>query len=154
VNVFFFVFAYLQANDDSPQEYTEMMIHIPFFNTVLSMGDFLIARKTFGQCNVCLVKGITDQNQVQVTWWVTLDELKYNGTVVAIPSLPMDIYSNLVKCRVKEVVEDCASIDTINVSEIIDVAFVFHANTLEKEYVNCAGMSRSFFTHYQLINGG
>jgi len=87
-------------------------------------------------------------------WWLTLDELYCNGTVVAIPSLPLDVCSNLVKSRVKEVVEDCASIDTINVGDIIDVAFVFHANTLEKEYVNCAGMSRVFFTCYQLINGG
>jgi hypothetical protein len=44
--------------------------------------------------------------------------------------------------------------ETINVCNIIDVAFVFHANTLEKEYVNCAGMSRVFYTRYQLINGG
>jgi hypothetical protein len=85
---------------------------------------------------------------------LTLDELSYNGTAVAIPSLPMDVYNSLVKCRVKEVVEDCASIDTINVGDIIDVAFVFHTSTLEKEYVNCAGMSRFFYTRYQLINGG
>jgi len=38
-----FFFRYLPANDDSPQEYTAMMIHIPLFNTVLSTGDFLLA---------------------------------------------------------------------------------------------------------------
>ncbi len=41
----------------------------------------------------------------------------------------------------------------IHVSSIIDVAFIFHANALEKEFVNCAGMSRLFYTHYRIING-
>jgi hypothetical protein len=113
-----------------------MVIHIPLFNTVVSIGDFLFARRTSVQSNVCLVKGIADCNQVLVKWWLTIDELN-----IAIPSLPLDKYKNLVKCRVKEVVEDCTTMETINVCNIIDVAFVFHANTLEKEYVNCAGMT-------------
>ncbi len=78
-----------------------IVIHIPLFNRVVSIGDFFFARRTSGQSNVCVVKGIADCNQVQVTWWLTSEELN-----IAIPSLPLDIYKDLVKCCVKEVVED------------------------------------------------
>jgi hypothetical protein len=31
---------------------------------------------------------------------------------------------------------------------VLDLAFVFHANILETQYLNCAGMVRVFFTRY------
>jgi hypothetical protein len=67
---------------------------IPLFNTVLSIRDFLFAHRTSGQSNVSVVKGIADCNRVEVTWLLTTDELNRNG--VAIPSLPLDVYNNLV----------------------------------------------------------
>jgi hypothetical protein len=83
-----------------------------------------------------------------------IEKLIRFGPVVAFPSLPLILYNNLVKCHLKEVVDDCAIIDNINVYDIIGVAFVFHANFLEKECVNCAGMPRGFYTCYKLICGG
>jgi hypothetical protein len=50
-------------------------------------------------------------------------------------------------------VEVCIAIGTIDICDNIDVTFVFHANTLEKKYVKCAGMSRVFYTCYQLMKG-
>ncbi len=37
----------------------------------------------------------------------------------------------------------------ISVHLVIDIAFIFHADVLEHELVNCAGMVRVFFTRYK-----
>jgi hypothetical protein len=39
--------------------------------------------------------------------------------------------------------------DVININDIVDIALVFHTDTLEKELINCAGMTQVYFTHYQ-----
>jgi hypothetical protein len=49
------------------------------------------------------------------------------------------------------VFEDCSSLVPISIYAIRDLAFVFHAVTLEKKLVNCAGMTRVFFTRYRLL---
>jgi hypothetical protein len=36
----------------------------------------------------------------------------------------------------------------------MDLAFVFHADMLEKQYVNCAGMTRVYFTRYHFHHDG
>ncbi len=54
----------------------------------------------------------------------------------------------------KEVVEDCSTYSVINIGNIQDVAFVFHAKALEKEYINCAGMTWGYYTHYHLCGNG
>jgi hypothetical protein len=50
-----------------------------------------------------------------------------------------------VKCRKNKVFDDCSTLAVINIFDIHDLAFVFHAFTLEKQVVNCAGMTRVFF---------
>jgi hypothetical protein len=54
----------------------------------------------------------------------------------------------VLKCRLTEVIEVRSSLTTIDVNAVIDIAFVFHSNTLEHEYPNCAGMHRVFYTRY------
>jgi hypothetical protein len=36
----------------------------------------------------------------------------------------------------------------VKTDAIVDIAFVFHAKTQEKEFINCAGMTRVYFTRY------
>jgi hypothetical protein len=60
----------------------------------------------------------------------------------------------LLKFKVKEVFGDCSSTDKISVYDVCDIAFVFRPNLLEKKYVNCAGMSRVFFSRCRLQNNG
>ncbi len=36
----------------------------------------------------------------------------------------------------------------IHADAVVDIAFVFHADVLEKQWIGCAGMNRTFFTHY------
>jgi hypothetical protein len=65
------------------------------------------------------------------------------------PPVSIDKYSNVLKCRLKEVIEICSSISTIHANSAYDVAFVFHINTLEFEIPNRSGMSRVFYTRYR-----
>jgi hypothetical protein len=68
------------------------------------------------------------------------------------PPLYVQSYGNLRKCGLKEVLEQGSSLSTIDFQSVVDIAFVFHANTLEHEHVNCAGMARVFYTRYQYDN--
>ena len=83
---------------------------------------------------------------IRVTWWLTLKELGERNIAPPPPPLPFSSHSNLLKCRITEIIEDCCTTSTIHVLDIRDVAFVFHAKTFENEFVNCAGMSRVFYT--------
>ena len=38
---------------------------------------------------------------------------------------------------------------TIGTANVADIAFVFHADMFESEFLDCAGMSKVFFTIYQ-----
>jgi len=66
------------------------------------------------------------------------------------PPLSINDYSNLVKCRVKEVVEDRSYCSRISVDKVHDVAFVFHQDTLERTYINCSRMRHVYFTRFYL----
>ncbi len=76
-----------------------------------------------------------------MTWWLTWEELVSQGNIEVSPPLYVDLYGNLLKCRMMEVMEDCSTVSLINVCDVQDLAFVFHANALEKEFINCAGMT-------------
>ena len=66
------------------------------------------------------------------------------------PPLSINDYSNLLKCQVKEVVEDCSYCSQNSVNKVHDVAFVFHQDTLERTYINCFGMRHVYFTRFYL----
>jgi len=89
-----------------------------------------------------------------VTWWLTLDELGDEGYSETPPPPALSDYSNLLKCQIKEVCELRSEMVEINTNNIVDIAFIFHADTLEKEFINCAGVTRVYFTHYQYLRGG
>jgi hypothetical protein len=131
-----------------------MLLHIPLFNAVAAVGDFLLALRSRDAVlpSVCVIRDVVTYNTIRVTWWLTLEELSVLN-VEAPPPLPFPSYGNLLKCRIKEVVEDCSTNSVINVCDVRDVAFVFHAKALENDFVNCAGMSRVFYTRYRLLNG-
>jgi hypothetical protein len=124
------------------------MIVVPSLNAIVTIGDFLLAPKAAHACapSVCVVHDIIHPDQVRVTWWLTRAELLALGGVELPSPLHIESYSNLLKCRIKEVFEVCSPLVTIKIRDIHDIAFVFHADKLEKEYVNCAGMKRVFYT--------
>jgi hypothetical protein len=128
-----------------------MLFRIPLFNAVAAVGDFLLVVRSrdADYPSVCVIREVAC-NEIRVTWWLTLEELS-ELNIKAPPPLPFTSYGNVLKCRLKEVVEDCSTIGAINACDVRDIAFVFHVK--ENDFVNCAGMSRVFYTRYRLQNG-
>jgi hypothetical protein len=100
---------------------------------------------------VCLVREVLLPQHVKVLWWLTHQEAEDLGFHELPAPVDLDSFSNLLKCRIKEVFDDCSSLLVINIFDIHDLAFMFHATTLEKHFVNCAGMTHVFFTRYCLL---
>jgi hypothetical protein len=59
-----------------------------------------------------------------------------------------DAFINFVKCQMKEVFEDNFTVMHIKFFDVLDLAYVYHADILDKQYLNCAWMVRFFFTRY------
>jgi hypothetical protein len=127
------------------------MIRIPLLNAFICNGDFLLALMMPESTNpmVCRVHSALPPDQLVVTWWMNQAEVSARGILPVPPPVPMEKYSNLLKCRLSEVCELCSSTTTINIDMVKDIAFVFHVDTLEYDLPNCAGMSRVFYTRYR-----
>jgi hypothetical protein len=113
------------------------MLVIPSFNNILAIGDFLLAPKAADARapSVCVVCDIIHPDQVRETWWLTRIKILALGSVDLPPRLRMEAYSNLLKCRIQEVFDVCSSLVTISIRDIRNLAFVFHADKIEKEYI-------------------
>ncbi len=128
-----------------------VFIKVPSLNCVVTTGDFLLASRGTGdgaRRSVCVIREVVAPQHVKVSWWLTREELESQGIVGTPSPVSNDGFINLVKCQVKEVFE-LASTVTLHVCYIVDLAFVFHAVTLEKQFLNCAGMERVFFIRYR-----
>jgi hypothetical protein len=97
-----------------------MLIRIPSLNCVITLGDFLLAARSRDSIlqSVCIVCDIIFPSQLKVTWWLSREELITQGNVEIPPPLGIDTYSNLLKCRIKEVIKDCSTLALINVFDI------------------------------------
>jgi hypothetical protein len=53
-----------------------MLFHIPLFNVVAAVGDFLLVVRSRDAVypSVCVICDVTC-NVIRVTWWLTLEEL-------------------------------------------------------------------------------
>jgi hypothetical protein len=123
-------------------------IKIPSLNCIVTSGDFLLARRTADHLcpSVCVMQEVVSPEDVRVSWWLTREEMESQGIVDLPPPVSSDAFTNLIKCQIKEVIEDFSTVSQITVFHVLDLAFVFHANILETQYLNCAGMVRVFFT--------
>jgi hypothetical protein len=124
------------------------MLWVPSLNAHITTGDFLAAEQEDGNVlSVCRVISVLHPNVMRVTWWLKNEELSARQ-LQHLP--PVDVsYNNLRKCRIKEVTERVLAIGTIQTCQVRDLAFVFHAVTLEHDIVNCAGMVNVFFTRFR-----
>jgi hypothetical protein len=128
------------------------MIVIPsLHNATVFEGDFLLAMMSADGTSptVCRVSKALNYQELIVTWWISLADVASRPNFEEPPPVPIETYSNTLKCRLTEVLEVRSSSSTINVNAVKDIAFVFHINVVEHEYPNCAGMSRVFYTRYQ-----
>jgi len=123
------------------------MIVIPsLHNATVFEGDFLLAMMSADGTSptVCRVSKALNYQELIVTWWITHDDISQRQDLQPPPPVPIESYSNVLKCRIKELFEVHSSSSTIRKESVKDVAFVFHINILENDHPNCAGMSRVF----------
>jgi len=135
---------------------SNIFIWIPTLNAVVTKGDYLIAvcEAVSSADVVCIIKEVLLPSELRVTWWLTHANLE-GRMALRLPPPPVILsYSNLLKCGLKEVFEDCDAVSVISVHNVRDIAFVFHPDALEKKYVNCAGMTRVFFSRYHILRNG
>ena len=115
------------------------MVVVPSLNADILPGDFLMGVRTSENnarvLSVCQVKSILSPTNLEVTWWVVASS--------DIPPLCPTRYHILSQCKIIEVIEE-PSPEELPVEDITDLAFVFHAETLETIYTDCAGMTRVF----------
>jgi hypothetical protein len=125
------------------------MISIPsLHNAVIFNGDFLLALTSEDATNptVCRVVRAVSMDELIATWWLSRDDVSQRQNLQEAPPVSIEFYSNVLKCRLKEVFEVRSSSTRINKKIVKDIAFVFHINVLEYDLPNCAGMSRVFYT--------
>ncbi len=127
-----------------------MSIWIPCVQAYLHAGDFVLASPQEGAVPlVGRIMGGSTVNGIQVTWWLSRNELLQIAGVEAVPLLSAQTHRNVQLCKIVEVTERVLSISEISTNLVTDLAFVFHADTLENNLVDCAGMSRVFYTRYK-----
>jgi hypothetical protein len=83
-------------------------IKIPSLNCIVTSGDFLLARRT-ADClcpSVCVKQEVVSPEDVRVSWWLTRKEMESQGIADLPPPVSGDAFTNLVKCQIKEVIED------------------------------------------------
>jgi hypothetical protein len=126
------------------------MILVPSLSAVISNGDFLLSLSSPEATHptVCRINSTLHPDQLVVNWWLHNNELAALGIEQVPPPIQVDEYIFLKKCRLMEVSELCYSSATIMVDLVKDISFVFHADQLEEEVLNCAGMTRVYFTRY------
>jgi hypothetical protein len=125
------------------------MILIPALNTWINSGDFIHAMDTVysNQVGVCQVNEVQSCTTFSVTWWVEESLLDARYKMQRAP-LIQDQLLNVGQCSIKEVFKMPSRQTVINVSDVVCLAFVFHASYLEHVWVNCAGMELVYFTRY------
>ncbi len=96
-----------------------MAIVVEQFPAMLSTGDFVITVRGEGR-GVCQLLAVEFPQLVKVQWWLTP-------------------YDNFFMFCITECFEAFSAV-SYSVNDVIDLGFVFHVDSLEHHWVNCAGM--------------
>jgi hypothetical protein len=102
---------------------------------------------------VCRVVQAVNTEELIVTWLLTREQILQRLNLEPPPTVPIEIYNNVFQCKVQELFEVRSSFETIRIGSILDIAFVFHIQTLESKLPNCAGMTIVFFVRYFYDSG-
>jgi hypothetical protein len=120
-------------------------------------GNFLLARipRYQNRIIVCQVAEIFSSNVVAVYFLLEDDLLAYLLIEDTRQTILESNYQNVFKCRIREQVTKVShELISLNATSIQDIAFVFHIDDLEQNFVICAGMKAVFCTRYELSSTG
>jgi hypothetical protein len=121
------------------------MIWIPTINAFINNGNFLLeCMEDYSLPSACHVTNVVPPpNHLRVTWWWTHDTLAPSFVQLeALPPLSSKNHNYLQQCKLKEVTERMLLVSMIPAVNVKDIAFVFHADILETDLLDCAGMAR------------
>jgi hypothetical protein len=93
-----------------------------------------------------LVVGTFDVNSIWVTWWLPQSDVSLIEGLEPIPPLCAEMLHNLQLCKNVEVTERVLSVSLISTYLVKDIAFIFHADVLQYDIVDCAVMSSFFYS--------
>jgi hypothetical protein len=115
-----------------------MAIVVEWF-PALSTGDFMITVRGEGR-GVCQRLAVESPQLIKVQWWLTRDDDFSTHHCIPLPPLldassyPNECYYVLQRCNT-ECFEALSAVSSISVNDIIDLAFVFHVDSLENHWV-------------------
>ncbi len=75
---------------------------------------------------VCHIVCAANLEELIVTWWITHDDISQRQDFLPPPPVPIESYSNVLKCLIKELFEVRSSSSTIHKDNVKDIAFIFH----------------------------
>jgi hypothetical protein len=125
------------------------MVFIDRLKAHLYAGDFVIASRG-DRREVCKILSVVSSQQVKVQWWLTRDNPFFTEEMILLPPLlDNSCYPNISLYGMNECFDMPSLVSVIHISSIMDLAFVFHVDTLEHYWVTCAGMVRVYYIQYR-----
>ena len=96
-----------------------MSIWIPCVQAYLHAGDFVLASPQEGAVPlVGRIMGGSTVNGIQVTWWLSRNELLQIAGIEAVPLLSAQTHRNVQLCKIVEVTERVLSISEISFASL------------------------------------
>jgi hypothetical protein len=126
------------------------MIYVDSVETALSVGDFVVVSSTISASGKRVVGRIIDidkeREKCLLNWWNYPSAFPILSP--HIPSVSSTDFQFIVACSVPELLQsvDCC---WINASDVLDVAFVFHVESVGNCSFDCYGMRNAFFCRYR-----
>jgi hypothetical protein len=125
------------------------MVFVESLQASLYCGDFVMAQRA-DRKDVCKILSMESPEQVKVQWWLTREDSFFTEQMASLPPLLDESdYPNVKMCGITECFDISSAVSILLIADIQDIAWVFHIDTLEHYWVNCAGMSRVFYVQYR-----
>jgi hypothetical protein len=124
--------------------------YVDSVETALSVGDFVVVNSTILASRKSVVGRIIDidkeREKCLLNWWN--DPSVFPILSPHLPSISSTDFQFIVACSVPELLQsvDCCWIDA---SDVLNVAFVFHVESVGNCSFDCYGMRNAFFCRYR-----
>ena len=129
-----------------------LSIYINTFHGIITIGDFVLTKEQILLKIIFIHKRKSNYSIEGIRYRSILDPI-YNDIELLIPRIPFysNVFHLLDSTAINEVVET-KEIMKISTNHIVDIAFVFKADEVQKFLSDCCGRSNVFIIHYKDTN--
>ena len=129
-----------------------LLIYIKAFHSVIAIGDFILTKTQILLKIICINKRKLNHSIEGIRYRSIMDPI-YNNIQPLIRRIPFysDVYQLLDSDEINKVVET-KEVMKISSNDIVDIAFVFKADDVQKFLCDCCGRSNVFIIHYKERN--